>query len=281
MRPTFLSEPPPPYGTPLEVIPGIRRLVARNPSPYTYHGTNTWLVGRGEVAIIDPGPDDADHRHAILAAVAGERVTHVIVSHHHRDHATGAVALARALEAPIAAWGGPPPETASTPLPVPDIPLRDGDSVEGPGWRLLALHTPGHASDHLCFALEQRGILFSGDHVMGWSTSVVIPPDGDMAAYMASLARLLERDEGLYLCGHGPAVDEAHGLVRALLAHRQARETQIVDAVAAGAESLDTLLARLYPGLDDRLVWAARRTLAAHLAKLEAEGRLAPGRIAR
>ena len=281
MRPTFLSEPQPPYGTPVEVFPGIRRLVARNPSPYTYHGTNTWLVGRGAVAIIDPGPDDADHRQAILAAVAGERVTHVIVSHHHRDHAMGAVALARALEAPIAAWGGPPPETARTPLPLPDIPLRDGHSVEGPEWRLLALHTPGHASDHLCFALEDKGILFSGDHVMGWSSSVVIPPDGDMAAYMANLARLLERAESVYLCGHGPVVREAHGLVQALLAHREARETEVMEAVAGGADSIDSLLARLYPGIDDRLAWAARRTIEAHLIKLEREGRLAPGAVAR
>ncbi|WP_114373691.1 MBL fold metallo-hydrolase [Elioraea thermophila] len=281
MRPTFLSEPPPAYGVPFEVAPGIRRIVARNPSPYTYHGTNTWLVGRGAVAIIDPGPDDADHRDAILAAVAGERVTHIVVTHHHRDHAPGAAALARALEAPVAAWGGPRPATATTPLPAPDLPLAEGDAIEGPDWRLLALHTPGHASDHLCFALEGRGILFSGDHVMGWSSSVVIPPDGDMAAYMANLARLLARDETLYLCGHGPVLPEPHALVRALLAHREAREAQILEAVAAGADRIDVLLDRLYPGLDDRLLWAARRTLEAHLAKLEAEGRLAPGRIAR
>lgn len=281
MRPRFLTEPVPPYGSPLAVAPGIRRIVARNPGPYTYHGTNTWLVGQGAVAVIDPGPDDPNHRDAILAAIAGERVTHILVTHHHRDHAPGAAALARALDVPIAGWGGPRPASATTPLPAPDLPLAEGDVIEGPDWRLVALHTPGHASDHLCFALEGRGMLFSGDHVMSWSSSVVIPPDGDMAAYMASLARLLERDDTLYLSGHGPAVTDPRGLVRALLAHREAREAQILEAVAAGAESLGALLARLYPGLDARLAWAARRTLEAHLAKLEAEGRLGCDRVAR
>ncbi|MCS6855574.1 MAG: MBL fold metallo-hydrolase [Elioraea sp.] len=281
MRQAFLTEPAPAYGTAVEVAPGIRRIVARNAGPYTYHGTNTWLVGRGAVAVIDPGPEDPEHRAAILAALAGERVTHVLVTHHHRDHAPGAAALARAVGAPVAAWGGPPAASASVPLPPPDLPLAEGDAVEGPEWRLVALHTPGHASDHVCFALEGRGILFSGDHVMGWSSSVVIPPDGDMAAYMASLARLLAREDALYLSGHGPPVAEPQHLVRALLAHRQAREAQILEAVAAGVASVEGLLFRLYPGLEGRLAWAARRTLEAHLAKLEREGRIAAGAIAR
>jgi len=281
MRPRLLTEPAPEYGRPIAVAPGLQRIVARNPSSYTYHGTNTWLVGHDELAVIDPGPDDAEHHAAILAAVAGARVTHVLVTHHHRDHAPGAPRLASTLGAPVAAWGGARPATGTAQLPAPDIPLAEGDAIEGKGWRLVAIHTPGHASDHLCFALEGQGILFSGDHVMGWSTSVVIPPDGDMAHYMANLRRLLVRDDTLYLCGHGPPVPEPQVLVRALLAHREAREGQILTAVAAGAKTLQGLLARLYPGLDESLAWAARRTLAAHLDKLEAEGRLGPGTVVR
>ncbi len=172
--PRLITEPAPPYGAVLPVHPRIRRVVAPNRGPMTYHGTSSWIVGRGEVAVIDPGPDDPAHREALLAAVAGEAVTHVILTHGHKDHAAGAAAFAASVGA--RSWGFG--RAAQTPF-VPDVAVDDGAEIEGEGWRLTAIHTPGHASDHLCFALAGEGVLFSGDHVMGWATSVVSPPDGD------------------------------------------------------------------------------------------------------
>lgn len=275
----LLVEPVPAYGEARSVAPGVRRVVARNPGPYTYHGTNTWIVGEGRVAVIDPGPDDPSHRRALLEALRGETVTHILVTHGHPDHAPGAAPLAAATGAAVHGWGRPKAEptggiASGHPAVPPDEPLADGDRIEGMGWTLEVLHTPGHAPDHLCFALEGSGILFSGDHVMGWSSTMVAPPDGDMAAYMASLVRLLGRAETLYLCGHGAPIDQPGRFVRALLAHREAREAQILEALRAGDSTADALLARLYPGLAEPLARGARGTIEAHLAKLAAEGRL-------
>jgi hydroxyacylglutathione hydrolase len=281
----FITEPVPPYGAAQTVHPLIRRVVARNPGPFTYHGTNTWILGAGRIAVIDPGPDDPTHRRALLDALKGETVTHILATHSHLDHAPGAAPLAAATGAPVLGWGHPQAErtvgiaTGHPPF-LPDETLTDGDTVEGEGWRLAVLHTPGHASDHLCYALESEGVLFSGDHVMPWSTSMVAPPDGDMAAYMASLRRLLERPEHTLLAGHGPPITEPRPYLAALLRHREAREAGILEALAAGAASVEAIVAALYPDLAQPLRPAAAKTVRAHLLKLRAENRLAGPAIA-
>jgi glyoxylase-like metal-dependent hydrolase (beta-lactamase superfamily II) len=231
------------------------------------------------VAVLDPGPEDASHLAAILAATRGETVTRILVSHTHRDHSPGAAALAAATGAPTHAFGPhltPPGEGGEGGDHAfrPDRRLADGEAVEGEGWRLLALHTPGHCGNHLCFALEGAGILFSADHVMSWSTSVVSPPDGDMAAYMRSLARVREREDRLLLPGHGPAITEPRPFLAALTVHREEREALVVEALkrAGRPATAAELVPPVYGPLDPRLVAAAGRSLLAHLIKLEAEG---------
>ena len=263
-----------------DTAPGVRRVLCPNPSAFTFRGTNTYLIGRGRgVAVLDPGPEDPAHLEAILAATRGETVTHILVSHTHRDHSPGAAALAAATGAPT--WGfGPhltPPGEGGEGGDHsfrPDRRLADGDAVEGDGWRLLALHTPGHCGNHLCFALEGTGVLFSADHVMSWSTSVVSPPDGDMAAYMRSLARLREREDKLLLPGHGPPITEPRPFLAALTVHREEREALVMDALnrAGRPVAAADLVPPVYGPLDTRLVAAAGRSLLAHLIKLEAEG---------
>lgn len=275
--PPVLTEPVPPYGAVIAAHPLVRRVVANNPGPMTCHGTSTWIVGQGRVAVIDPGPDDAAHRRALIEALAGETVTHVLVTHGHHDHSAGAASFAAAVGAATHGFGRPHSARtvavgAGHPPFLPDEQLGDGAVIEGPGWRLEAVHTPGHASDHLCFALRGEGLLFSGDHVMGWSTSMVSPPDGDMAAYMASLRRLLARDEAVFLPGHGPAITDPRGHVEALLAHRLAREAAVLAAVREGLSTPSAIVPRLYPDLAGPLVRAATRSVLAHLIKLAAEG---------
>ncbi len=275
--PPLLTEPVPDYGSAIGMHRLVRRIVARNPGPMTCHGTSTWIVGERHVAVIDPGPDDPAHRRALLAALAGEVVTHVLVTHGHHDHSAGAAGFAAAVGAAVYGFGRP--EAARTvsvgaghPPFLPDQSLADGEAIAGPGWTLTAIHTPGHASDHLCFALDGEGVLFSGDHVMGWSTSMVSPPDGDMGAYIASLRRLLGRSETVYLPGHGPAINDPRGHTEALLAHRLAREAAILAALRAGNASAAAIVPTLYPGLAEPLVRAAARSVLAHLLKLEADG---------
>ena len=260
----FLSEPEPQRLVATPACPGVRRMVAPNPGPMTYHGTNTWLVeGEDGLTVIDPGPDDPAH----LAAIAAlGPIARIVLTHTHPDHLAGAPALQRLTGAPIHAWARP-----WAPGFAPDQAVADGQAV-GP---LAALHTPGHASDHLCFALTNQPVLFTGDHVMSWSTSVVSPPDGDMAAYMASLRRLLGRGDALYLCGHGPPLPNPAPLVRAMLAHRAGREASILAALVRAPATDEDLVAALYAGLDAHLVPAARRSVLAHLGKLEREQRAA------
>nr|WP_209442038.1 MBL fold metallo-hydrolase [Neoroseomonas oryzicola] len=269
-----------PVGIAAEVAPGVRRLLCGNPGPFTWRGTNTWIIGAGgSVAVLDPGPEDADHLAAILRATEGERITHILVSHTHRDHSPGVAALQAATGARSYGFGPhmTPPDQGGEGGDHsfhPDVTLADGAGVEGDDWRLTAIHTPGHCANHLCFALEGTGVLFSADHVMSWSTSVVSPPDGDMAAYMRSLGRLAARDDRLYLPGHGAPLPEPAPFVAALAAHRLEREAKVLDALrAAGRATATDLVPPVYgPALDPRLVPAAARSLLAHLIKLGAEG---------
>lgn len=268
-----------PHGLVEQAGPGVRRVLARNPSPFTFTGTQTHIVGTGEVAVIDPGPDLPEHIDAILAATAGERIAVILVTHSHRDHSPGAPVLAAASGAPVvgcaalhAAAAGP--EEGFDTAYAPDRVLADREAVSGPGWTLRALATPGHTSNHLCFAFEEGLALFSGDHVMGWSTSVVFPPDGDMGDYMASLALLIGRGESVYYPGHGEPIGNPAGLVRGMLAHRRAREAQIVRLLEPAAAPVSGLVDRMYAGLDPRLSMAAAGSVLAHLLDLERRGRV-------
>ena len=258
------------------VAPGIRRIVARNPGPFTYKGTGTYVVGQGEVAVIDPGPDLAEHIDALLAGLGDEQVTHILITHTHRDHSPAAQAVKAATGAPTYGFGPhagglrgePGSEEGGDWDFVPDIVIHDGGEIGGKGWRFEAVHTPGHTSNHLCFALTDSGILFSGDHVMGWSTSVIAPPDGDMAAYMASLDKLLPRRDRTYWPTHGPAITEPDRHVRAFIAHRREREAGIVECLKSGSETIDAIVERLYAGLNPSLRRAAGRSVLAHLLDL-------------
>ena len=269
----------PPYAVAELVQPGVRRLLAHNPSPLTYTGTQTYLAGRGdEVVVIDPGPDSDDHLAAILDAVGTARLVAIACTHTHRDHSPASRRLKEATGAPIVGCAalalesvGPRADASFDFDYVPDRVLADGEAIRfGEGEALIAVATPGHTSNHLCFAYA--GALFTGDHVMGWSTSVVVPPDGDMGAYMASLDLLRKRTDTTYYPAHGPAVTNPQQLVRHMLGHRMAREKQILKRLAAGDRSIDQLVASCYPGLDPRLVPAAGGSVMAHLMDLERRG---------
>ncbi|WP_020180437.1 MBL fold metallo-hydrolase [Methylopila sp. M107] len=267
-------------GAVVEVAPNVRRVVAPNPSPFTFTGTATYLVGRGRVAIVDPGPDDARHRAAVLDAVSGESVEAIVVTHTHMDHTAGVPAMKEATGARVVGAG---PHRAFRALHAgetnrleasadlayrPDGELAEGDAVTGPGWSLVAVATPGHTANHLCFALPESRLLLSGDHVMAWSTSIVAPPDGAMGPYVASLRKLIARDEDLYLPGHGPALRNARVFSRHLLGHRLMRETAIRDRLAGGPRTIPDLVEALYRGLDPRLAGAAGLSVFAHLEEL-------------
>ena len=269
------------YGAAARASPLVRRVIARNPGPFTFHGTGTYIVGHGTVAVIDPGPALDSHVEALAAALDGETVSHILVTHTHVDHSPAAARLKALTGAPTFGYG---PHGADRGVPVeeggdfdftPDRAMRDGDTATGPGWTLRAVHTPGHTSNHLCFALAEENALFSGDHVMGWSTTVVSPPDGDMAAYMASLDKLRARADGLYYPTHGAPIANPGPFVKALAAHRRAREAQILRALGDGPETVPGLVRRLYAGLDPRLRGAAGRSVLAHLIHLADTGRAA------
>jgi glyoxylase-like metal-dependent hydrolase (beta-lactamase superfamily II) len=284
---TFDARPPAQAGVCVRVSPLVRRIVADNPGPITFTGTCSYIVGSGQVAIIDPGPDLPRHIDALLDAVQGETVTHVLVTHTHRDHSPAARAI---IAATGAALVGCSPHRSARPLfegeinlletssdkdYAPDRELADGDGVEGPGWSLTALATPGHMANHLAFSLAEEKALFSGDHVMAWSTSVVAPPDGSMSDFMASLDKLRGRDESIYWPGHGGPVSEPQRFVRALSHHRRQREASILNRLAAGDRTILAIVAAIYQGLNPALRAAAGLSVFAHLEDLVAKGQVA------
>ena len=267
------------YGRAGTVAPGVRRIVCNNPGPFTFHGTNSYVVGEGEVAVIDPGPDDADHVEALTRAVAGETVSHVIVTHTHIDHSPATRAFARAVGAPIVGALPAPPADGEPPMEAadhefePDIHLADGEAIAGPGWTLTPVFTPGH--NHHCFALAEGGILFSGDHVMGWNTTIVSPPDGNMGDYLRSLETCIAREDSLYLPGHGPPIERPRPFVRAYLKHRRMREGQILRCLEDGQATVPAMVGRMYAHLPERMRWAAGRSVLAHLEHMVETGRIA------
>jgi glyoxylase-like metal-dependent hydrolase (beta-lactamase superfamily II) len=268
-----------PTGIPIRLEPLVTRLLAPNPSPYTHTGTQSYLIGSDDLAVIDPGPESDAHREALLAEIAGRPVKAILITHHHRDHSPGARALAAATGAPIVGAAPFAPAQAAARADAsfdadyaPDRVLADGESVFGTGWTLTAVATPGHTSNHLAFALPETGALFSGDHVMGWSTTVVLPPDGDMGQYMASLEKLMGRDDRIYYPGHGDAVEQPRRLVRGMLGHRRHREGQILRLLAGGARPVEALVPDMYAALDPRLLPAAKGSVLAHLLDLDARG---------
>ncbi|MFA9201454.1 MAG: MBL fold metallo-hydrolase [Cypionkella sp.] len=278
-----MAGPPPkpwPTGASERLEPLVRRVLAPNPSPYTYTGTQTYLVGgEGALAVIDPGPEDPAHIAALRAAIGDSPVAAIMCTHTHRDHSPAARPLAEATGAPIVGCAplvlddsGPRADAAFDRHYAPDRVMEDGEAMTGPGWTLRAVHTPGHTSNHLCFALEESGALFTGDHVMGWSTSVVVPPDGDMAAYMASLDKLYARGDRVYYPAHGPQIDNPRQLVRGMIGHRRQRENQIVRFLSGGPLRAADFVPLMYKGLDPRLAGAAEMSVTAHLIDLERRG---------
>ncbi len=271
------------YGKLVARSPLVRRLLAHNPSAFSYTGTGTFVVGHGTVAVIDPGPDDPDHVAALIETLKGETVSHIVVTHTHRDHSPAAPALQAATGALIVgcaplvlADDGPRADAGFDATYAPDAVMADGDSIEGPDWTLTAVATPGHTSNHLCFALRQEKALFSGDHVMGWSTTVVAPPDGDMADYIASLKKLLDRDDVIYHPTHGEPVTDPQRFVRHLIGHRKQRENQIIRLLGEGVTEIPAMVATMYAMVDKRLHPAAGRSVLAHLIDLQAQGRVLP-----
>jgi glyoxylase-like metal-dependent hydrolase (beta-lactamase superfamily II) len=273
-----------PYGTLIPVAPRIRRLLANNPSPFTYKGTSVTVIGEGRVAVIDPGPDDARHLAALRAALEGETVTHILLTHTHKDHSPAARALQVWTGAKTYGFGPHPVSKREEGIVieeggdmefVPDIVVRDKDVIECAGFTIECVHTPGHLSNHICYSLKEEHALFSGDHVMGWSTSVVAPPDGDMGDYLVSLKKLLARDDTVYWPTHGGPIREPKAMVAAYLEHRREREAEILACLRSGIGSIPEIVARIYAGLDPRLKPAASLTVLAHLLQLVREGRAA------
>ncbi|GGE00992.1 MBL fold metallo-hydrolase [Tsuneonella deserti] len=279
-----MAGPPPkpwPTGLTEQLEPLVRRVLAPNPSPYTYTGTQTYIVGSEDrVAVIDPGPDDPSHLDALARAIGDAQIAAIMCTHTHRDHSPAAAPLAERTGAPIVGCAplvlddsGPRADASFDRGYSPDRVLLDGEGMTGPGWTLTAVHTPGHTSNHLCFALEESGALFTGDHVMGWSTSVIVPPDGDMSAYMASLDRLYGRADRVYYPAHGAQIDNPRQLVRGMIGHRRQRENQIIRLLAEyGPASAADFVPRMYKGLDPRLSGAAEMSVTAHLVDLERRG---------
>ena len=260
-----------------QVTPMIRRVTARNPSGFTFHGTGTYIIGQGRVAVIDPGPLLDEHIEALIEAVAGETVTHILITHTHFDHSPAAAPLKDVWNAPTLGYGPHGAGKAEEGIQieeggdmdfVPDVVCRDGDVIEGDGWTIECVHTPGHTSNHLCFALREENALFTGDHVMGWSTSVIGPPDGDMTAYMASLEKLLARSEDVYWPTHGTCIRDVKTYVQAFIDHRLDRERQILACLKDGYTRITDMVPVMYTETDPRMYGAAARSVLAAMIRL-------------
>jgi glyoxylase-like metal-dependent hydrolase (beta-lactamase superfamily II) len=271
------------YGRCDQVSPSIRRVIADNPGPFTYTGTGTYIVGRGTVAVIDPGPDLDGHLQALLTALGGETVSHILVTHHHSDHSPLARALKGATGATIFGRRAPHLAEEAPALALeagedegfrPDVEIADGDVFEGPGWTLRAVTTPGHTSNHVCFAFDQENALFSGDHVMGWSTTVITPPDGDMGDYFASLDKVKALGVDTLWPTHGSPVRDVGPFIQAYADHRRAREAQVLAALADGPTTIKAMVPTLYAAVDPRLHPAAAMSVLAHMLLLVREGRV-------
>lgn len=282
--PAFDLEFQPAYGTPVKVAENVQRLTVNNPSAFTFHGTNSYIVGDHSVAVIDPGPEDEVHFQALMRALEGREVTHIFVSHTHRDHsplakrlkaATGAITVAegphRAARPLHEGERNPFAESADSDF-VPDLALGDNETVTGDSWALTALHTPGHTANHAAFALDRDGIVFSADHVMAWATTIVAPPDGAMSDYMASLDRLLERDDRLFLPGHGGPVNDPAAFMRGLRTHRRMREKAVLTRIKAGDRTIAEMVKVIYRSTDPRLHGAAALSVLAHIEDLIEKG---------
>ncbi|MEP2736911.1 MAG: MBL fold metallo-hydrolase [Erythrobacter sp.] len=275
-----MPEKPWPTGLAEQCEPLVRRVLAPNPSPYTYTGTQTYVVGsEGDVAVIDPGPNEPEHIDAIMEAIGEAKLVAIMCTHTHRDHSPAAAPLAERTGAPVIGCAPlvlksdrPRADEAFDTTYAPERVLEDGEAMTGTGWTLRAVHTPGHTSNHLCFALEESGALFTGDHVMGWSTSVVIPPDGDMGHYMASLEKLQARDDTVYYSAHGAPITKPKQLVRGMMGHRRQRENQILRLIGEEPRAIPAFIPVMYKGLDERLVGAAEMSVEAHLLDLEKRG---------
>ena len=267
-----------------EPMPGVRRIMANNPGPFTFKGTVSYIIGRGKVAILDPGPDDPAHIGALLDAVRNETVTHIFVTHTHRDHSPAVPAIKAATGAAVYAEGL---HRTARPLRIgeqkrldssgdldfrPDVMLKDGEVVTGDGWSVEAITTPGHCANHMAYALKGTDVLFAGDHVMGWATTIVAPPDGAMSDYMASLNKLAKRPEQIYFPGHGPAIKEATRFVNYLILHRKAREDSILHRLGKGETDIPSIVRASYIGIDPRLIGAAGLSVLAHLEDLVTRG---------
>ncbi len=273
------------YGVADQVSPLIRRVIANNPGAFTFHGTGTYIVGRGRVAVIDPGPLDQAHLAALARAIEGEEVSHIVITHTHRDHSPAAAPLQQATGAPTYGYGphgsgrreaaGESVEEGADGDFVPDHEVRDGDTIAGEGWTLQAVHTPGHTSNHICYTLGEENVLFTGDHVMGWSTTIVSPPDGDMGRYMASLDKLLAMDHERYWPTHGAPIEASQDYVRAYIAHRQERDRQIIDCLEKGVGRIPAMVEIMYADVGAHLHRAAARSVLAHMIELVEAGRVA------
>lgn len=273
------------YGRCDQVSPLIRRVTANNPGPFTFKGTGTYIVGRGEVAVIDPGPDDPAHLDAILSAVQGEKVTHILITHHHSDHSPLAAALKARTGATVygcAVAGHEMEDTGEVRMEAghdhdfrPDISVCHGGVVLGRGWTIDAIPTPGHTSNHICYGLREENACFSGDHIMGWSTTVITPPDGDMTDYLRSLDDIRARRFDILWPTHGPPIRDVDAFIAAYIAHRQERVDQILVALKDGPARINDLVPRLYADVDSRLHPAAARSMLAAMIHLVGKGQLA------
>jgi glyoxylase-like metal-dependent hydrolase (beta-lactamase superfamily II) len=272
------------YGKLAEIAPGVRRMIAQNPGPFTFLGTGVYIIGYGhDVAVIDPGPDDATHRETLFRALDGLNVTHIFVTHHHLDHSpmarplserTGANIYGFGVQVGMPAGGDVRLEAGDDLAFRPDIEIRDGQIVKGNGWTIEAVHTPGHTSNHTSYAFLEENLLFCGDHVMAWSTTVISPPDGHMGDYLASLKKVRDRDFSALWPTHGPQIDAPGPFIDAYLAHRAAREAQILAALRSGHLQIKPMVADIYAEIDRRLHPAACHSVLAHLIHMVETGRV-------